>query len=58
MFLYEYYESGKLFIFDDLDIILCNRLAKQKDENKFVYLFKCFESIDSNLLVKMKNFED
>jgi cobalamin biosynthesis protein CobT len=33
--LYEFFESGKLFTFGDLDIILCNRLSKQKDENKF-----------------------
>ena len=44
--------------FGDLDIILCNRLSKLKDENKFAFLYKAFESIDSHLLVKMKIMDD
>ena len=38
-FLYEFSQDGQTFKMDDLDIILCNRLMKQKEENKFVYLF-------------------
>jgi len=37
---------------------LCNRLSKLKDENKFGFLYKAFESIDSHLLVKMKIMDD
>lgn len=45
-FLYEFCQDGKLFAIDDLDIILCNRLGKQRDENKFDYLFRSYERID------------
>ncbi len=37
---------------------MCNRLSKLKDENKFFFLFKAFESIDSHLFVKMKIMDD
>ena len=37
---------------------MCNRLSKIKDENKFVFLYKAYESIDSHLLVKMKIMDD
>lgn len=56
-FLYEFCQDGKLFAIDDLDIILCNRLAKQRDENKFDYLFKSYERIDSHIVAKRKNSE-
>jgi len=53
-FLYEFCQDGKMFALDDLDIILCNRLGKQRDENKFDYLFKAYERIDSHIVAKMK----
>lgn len=30
--------EGQQLSKDDIDIILCNRLAKNSDENKFIYL--------------------
>jgi hypothetical protein len=38
-FLYEYCGEGKLFKMEDLDDLIVSRLQKDKDENKFVYLF-------------------
>lgn len=37
-FLYEYLGAEKMFSLDILDEILMSRLAKNKDENKFIYL--------------------
>ena len=37
-FLYEYLGAEKVFSQDILDEILMSRLAKNKDENKFIYL--------------------
>jgi len=37
-FLYEYM-SGKSFKLEELDDIMMARLSKNKDENKFIYLF-------------------
>ena len=53
-FLYEFSQDGKQFSVDDLDIILCSRLAKQKSENKFTYLFNAYERIDSHFVAKRK----
>lgn len=57
-FLYEFCEGGRLFSFDDLDIILCNRLAKQRDENKFDYLFRSYERLESHIVAKRKSMTD
>lgn len=56
-FLYEFCQDGKLFAIDDLDIILCNRLGKQRDENKFDYLFRSYERIDQHIVAKRKSAE-
>ena len=56
-FLYEFCQDGKMFSIDDLDIILCNRLAKQRDENKFDYLFRAYERIECHIVAKRKNSE-
>ena len=40
---------------DDLDLILCNRLQKQRDENKFVYLYESYEKISNHIVAKRKN---
>jgi hypothetical protein len=37
-FLYEYLGAEKMFRLEILDEILMSRLAKNKDENKFIYL--------------------
>lgn len=37
-FLYEYMGDGKLFMIGETDDIMMSRLAKNKDENKFIYL--------------------
>lgn len=56
-FLYEFSQDNKLFSVDDLDIILCSRLSKQKTENKFTYLFNAFERISSHIVAKRKQSE-
>jgi len=35
VFLYDFCKEGTLFTLEDIDCILCNRLTKHKDENKF-----------------------
>lgn len=57
-FLYEFCEDGKLFTFEDLDIILCNRLGKQRDENKFDYLFRSYERLEQHIVAKRKNMAE
>ncbi len=39
---------------EDLDDIIMSRLQKEKDENKFIYLFKTFKRIESHHYVKQK----
>ena len=56
-FLYEFSQDGMMFKVDDLDIILCNRLMKQKDENKFVYLYEAYEKLENHLWAKRKQNE-
>ena len=53
-FMYEFSKTGTLFTLDDLDIILCNRLMKQKDENKFIYLFEAYERLENHIWAKRK----
>ena len=43
------------FTFDDLDIIIVGRLGKQRDENKFNYLYESYERIGAHLVAKKKN---
>jgi hypothetical protein len=57
-FLYEFSDGDKKFAFDDLDIILCNRLAKMRDENKFDYLFRCYERLEAHIVAKRKHMAD
>jgi hypothetical protein len=57
-FLYEFSQDGKQLNVDDLDIILCTRLGKQKTENKFTYLYNAFERIDSHIVAKRKQSAD
>jgi hypothetical protein len=38
--------EGQTLTKDDIDIVLCNRLAKNCDENKFIYLTQCFERLE------------
>ena len=40
---------------EDLDVILYQRLSKQKDENKFKYLFSAYQDIDTHIVAKRKN---
>jgi len=51
-FLYEFAGEGQSFGVDDLDIILCNRLMKNRDENKFVYLYQAFERLENHIWAK------
>lgn len=53
-FIYEFCEDGKKFTVDDLDIILCIRLAKNRDENKFEFLFNCYERLGKHIIAKRK----
>lgn len=53
-FMYEFCEDGKKFTVDDLDIILCIRLAKNRDENKFEFLFNCYERLGKHIIAKRK----
>ena len=50
--------SGRLFSFDDLDVVLCGRLAKRRDENKFTFLFESYERLESHVVSKMKQFNE
>lgn len=43
---------------EDLDIILCNRLGKQRDENKFDYLYRCYERLDQHIVAKRKTMPE
>ena len=52
VFLYEF--ADKLFNMDDLDLIICNRLMKQKDENKFSYLYEAYLRIENHIWAKRK----
>ena len=52
-FLYEFAEASH-FKSDDLDLILCTRLAKQKDENKFAYLYESYERVRVHIVSKRK----
>ena len=54
--MYEF--SGQYFAFDDLDILLCNRLAKSRDENKFEYLYLSYERLEQHIVAKRKNMAD
>eukprot|EP00347_Sterkiella_histriomuscorum_P007831 403347399 len=56
-FLYEFCGEGRLFSLDNLDDILMSRLQKQKDENKFVYLYQTYRKIENHLYVKEKIIE-
>ena len=52
--MYEFSDEGQSFKVDDLDLIMCTRLSKNKDENKFIYLYNAFCSIDNHLWAKRK----
>ena len=56
-FLYEFSQDGMTFKVDDLDIILCNRLMKNKEENKFIYLFEAYQKLENHLWAKRKQNE-
>ena len=58
IFLYEFCGEGKLFRMEDLDDILMSRLSKNKDENKFIYLYQSFKRLESHLYVKEKIIEN
>ena len=63
-FLYEFASNDQLFKLDDLDLILCTRLAKKvrgsngKDENKFTYLYSCYVKIADHLVARRKNMTE
>ena len=46
---------NQLFTYDDLDILIVGRLGKQRDENKFSYLYQAYERISGHLGAKRKN---
>ena len=52
-FLYEY--IGGSFRLDDLDLLLMNRLQKNRDENKFVYLMQCYRRVEGHLYSKVSS---
>ena len=54
VFIYEFCEDGKKFTVADLDIILCIRLGKAKDENKFEFLYQSYERLEKNIIAKRK----
>jgi len=43
---------------EDMDILLCTRLSKMRQDNKFFYLYQSYERIGAHLLCKTKGFED
>ena len=43
---------------DDIDDIVCKRLNKAKDENKFEYLFESYERLERHLFAKRKDLTD
>jgi len=47
-----------MFTMDDLDIILCNRLMKHRDENKFIYLYEAYERLNTHIWAKRKGNEE
>lgn len=51
-FLYEYMGEGRHFKLEELDDILMNRLQKNKDENKFIYLIQSYRRLENHLYVK------
>lgn len=57
VFLFEFSEDGKLFKVEDLDLIICNRLMKIKDENKFSYLYEAYTRLENHLWAKRKQNE-
>ena len=54
LFLYEFCGEGNLFRMEDLDDIFMSRLSKNKNENKFIYLYHCFKRLETHLYVKEK----
>lgn len=56
--MYEFCEGGKLFSDDDLDLILCNRLSKGRNENKFKYLYESYMRLEGHLVAKMPKCKD
>ena len=50
-------DAGEYFGFDDLDVLLCNRLGKQRNENKFTYLFNSYERISAHIVARRKGSE-
>jgi len=50
--------ESNFFAFSDLDIVLCHRLAKQSNENKFTFLFEAYERIDNHIVAKRKGNEE
>lgn len=51
-FLYEYMSDGRLFKIDEVDMIIIDRLSKNKDENKLIYLFQSFKRVEQHLYSK------
>lgn len=47
-----------MFKVDDLDLILLNRLMKNKEENKFMYLFDAYTKLENHLWAKRKGNEE
>ena len=58
IFLYDFCKDGYLFKMEEIDDILCKRLNKAKDENKFEYLFETYERVDKHLFAKRKDFAE
>lgn len=51
-FLYEYIGEGVLFRLEILDEIIMSRLAKNKDENKFIYLMQSYRRLENHIYTK------
>ena len=51
-FLYEYMGQDRMFKLEEIDEILMNRLTKNKDENKFIYIIQCYRRLESHLYIK------
>jgi hypothetical protein len=41
-----------------LDLILCNRLGKNRNENKFKYLYESYMRLENHLVAKMPKCKD
>jgi hypothetical protein len=51
-FLYEYLGEGKYFTIAEFDDVMMSRLAKNRDENKFIYIIQSYRRLENHLYTK------